>query len=62
MESLPFKDKSFDIVACAGGLSYGDNKKVANEIYRVLKDNGSFICIDSLNENPFYKFNDIFIT
>jgi len=57
IESLPFKDKEFDIVACAGGLSYGDNKKVANEIYRVLKNNGSFICIDSLNENPLYKFN-----
>ena len=57
MEYLPFDNEKFDIVACAGGLSYGDNKLVLNEIHRVLKINGIFICIDSLNENPIYKFN-----
>ena len=57
MELLPFDNEIFDIVACAGGLSYGDNKLVLNEIYRVLKPKGMFICIDSLNENPIYKFN-----
>ena len=57
MEILPFDNEIFDIVACAGGLSYGDNKLVLNEIHRVLKQNGIFICIDSLNENPIYKLN-----
>ncbi len=57
MELLPFDNEIFDIVACAGGLSYGDNKLVLNEIYRVLKPKGLFICIDSLNDNPIYKFN-----
>ncbi len=57
IESLPFDSEIFDIVACAGGLSYGDNKLVLNEIHRVLKTNGIFICIDSLNENPIYKLN-----
>ena len=57
MELLPFENEIFDIVACAGGLSYGDNKLVLNEIHRVLKPNGIFICIDSLNENPIYKLN-----
>ena len=57
MELLPFDNEIFDIVASAGGLSYGDNKLVLNEIYRVLKPNGIFICIDSLNDNPIYKFN-----
>ena len=57
MEILPFDNVVFDIVACAGGLSYGNNKLVLNEIYRVLKQNGIFICIDSLNENPIYKLN-----
>ena len=57
MENLPFDNKIFDIVACAGGLSYGNNKLVLNEIHRVLKRNGIFICIDSLNENPIYKLN-----
>jgi ubiquinone/menaquinone biosynthesis C-methylase UbiE len=57
MELLPFDNAIFDIVACAGGLSYGDNKLVLNEIHRVLKPNGIFICIDSLNDNPIYKLN-----
>jgi len=57
MEILPFDNEIFDIVACAGGLSYGNNKLVLNEIHRVLKQNGSFICIDSFNENPIYKLN-----
>ena len=57
MEVLPFDKEIFDIVACAGGLSYGNNKLVLNEIHRVLKLNGIFIGIDSLNENPIYKLN-----
>ena len=57
IENLPFDNEIFDIVACAGGLSYGDNNSVLNEIYRVLKPNGLFLCIDSLNDNPIYQFN-----
>ena len=57
IESLPFKNESFDIVANAGSLSYGNYKKVDKEIRRVLKPNGLFICIDSLNNNPIYKLN-----
>ena len=37
MEKLSFKNESFDIICCADSLSYGDNNKVMNEIYRVLK-------------------------
>jgi ubiquinone/menaquinone biosynthesis C-methylase UbiE len=57
MESLPFEDEFFDIVCCAGGLSYGDNIMVMNEIFRVIKSGGGFICVDSLNHNPIYRFN-----
>jgi ubiquinone/menaquinone biosynthesis C-methylase UbiE len=57
MEKLPFKNKSFDIVCSAGSLSYGDNKKVMNEIYRVLKFGGGLVLVDSLNNNPIYRFN-----
>ena len=57
IENLPFENEIFDIVACAGGLSYGNNKLVLYEIHRVLKPNGIFICIDSLNDNPIYKLN-----
>jgi len=57
MEKLPFDDEKFDIVCSAGSLSYGDNEKVMNEIFRVLKFNGTVIFVDSLNNNLIYKLN-----
>ena len=57
MEKLPFTNESFDVVCSAGSLSYGDNAVVMNEIYRVLKQGGVMIAIDSLNDNPIYRFN-----
>lgn len=57
MESLPFEAGSFDAVAIAGGLSYGDPDLVDSEIRRVLRPGGFFFCVDSLNHNPIYRFN-----
>ena len=57
MELLPFENNSFDIVCSAGSLSYGDNLTVMNEIYRVLNQTGSFIAVDSLNNNLIYRLN-----
>ena len=57
MEKLPFTNESFDLVCSAGSLSYGGNDTVMNEIYRVLKPGGVMIAIDSLNDNPIYRFN-----
>lgn len=57
MESLPFADAEFDVVCSAGSLSYGENRIVMQEIYRVLKPGGRFICVDSLNHNPIYRLN-----
>ena len=57
MEKLPFADGSFDVVVNAGSLSYGNHNKVLNEIHRVLKTKGVFIAVDSLNNNPVYRFN-----
>jgi SAM-dependent methyltransferase len=57
MEILPFDSESFDVVCSAGSLSYGDNTVVMNEIYRVLKPGGVMIVVDSLNNNPIYRFN-----
>lgn len=60
IENIPFPDNSFDFVFCAGSLSYGDKFTIMNEIYRVLKFNGSFISVDSLNHNPIYVLNRYF--
>ena len=60
IENLPFRDKSFDVVCCAGSLSYGSHFKVRNEIYRVLKNDGLFVCVDSLDNNIIYKSNRYF--
>jgi SAM-dependent methyltransferase len=56
-ESLPFADGFFDLVTCAGSLSYFDHGKGLKEISRVLAVGGYFICVDSLNHHPFYRFN-----
>lgn len=57
IESLPFDDSSFDVIACAGSLSYGAPPLVDSEIRRVLRPGGMLICVDSLNHNPIYRAN-----
>lgn len=57
IEALPFGDSTFDVVCCAGSLSYGVLDKVLLEVARVLKPGGTFVCVDSLNNNPIYRFN-----
>lgn len=57
MEFLPFDDEVFDLVTSAGSLSYGDNQLVMREVYRVLKPEGHFLCVDSLNHNIIYRLN-----
>ena len=60
MENIDFVENTFDLVVSAGSLSYGDNKLVMENIYRVLKPGGTFLCVDSLNENFIYKLNRFF--
>ena len=57
MESHTFEDSSFDVVTCAGSLSDGEPDLVDAEVRRVLRPGGIFICVDSLNHNPIYRFN-----
>jgi ubiquinone/menaquinone biosynthesis C-methylase UbiE len=57
IEALPFANNEFDLICCAGSLSYGAPDLVFSEIYRVLKKGGHFVCVDSLNNNAVYKFN-----
>lgn len=57
IEALPFESGSFDVVACAGSLSYGEPALVDTEVRRVLRAGGTFVCVDSLNHNPVYRLN-----
>lgn len=57
IESLPFADDSFDVVTCAGSLSYGEPVLVDAEIKRVLRSGGLLICVDTLDHNPIYRLN-----
>jgi ubiquinone/menaquinone biosynthesis C-methylase UbiE len=56
-ESLPVKNESFDIVTCAGGISYLEHQIFFREVHRILRPGGLFICVDSLNHNPVYRIN-----
>jgi len=57
IEALPFESGSFDVVVCAGSLSYGEPSLVDAEVGRVLREGGTFLCVDSLNHNPVYRLN-----
>jgi ubiquinone/menaquinone biosynthesis C-methylase UbiE len=56
-ERLPWPDASFDLITCAGSLSYIDHATFFAEVFRLLRPGGSFVCVDSLNHNPVYRFN-----
>lgn len=56
-EKLPFSENSFDIITCAGSISYVDLNAFINEVDRILCPGGVFICVDSFNHNPIYRFN-----
>ena len=45
-ENMPFPHEHFDLVLCCDTLDHATNpRKTADEIYRVLKDNGYFVLI-----------------
>jgi ubiquinone/menaquinone biosynthesis C-methylase UbiE len=59
-EHLCFGDETFDLITCAGSLSYTNLDLALAEIQRILRPNGWFVCVDSLNHNPFYRLNRYF--
>ncbi|QKX02918.1 bifunctional demethylmenaquinone methyltransferase/2-methoxy-6-polyprenyl-1,4-benzoquinol methylase UbiE [Wolbachia endosymbiont of Litomosoides sigmodontis] len=47
VENLPFKNSEFDYCTIAFGIrNVSDRKKALSEMYRVLKPNGQFICLE----------------
>ena len=67
-EKLPFKNNTFDLVTMSFSLRNVENLNITlNEISRVLKKNGQFLClefgkVDNLAINTIYKiYSDNFI-
>lgn len=56
-EELPFDDISFDVVTCAGSLSYVDISIFTKQIKRVLRPEGKLIIVDSFDHNIIYRMN-----
>ncbi len=52
-EKTQFENNSFDIVYGTGILHHLEFNKCLDEIYRILKSNGSFLFIEPLGTNPF---------
>lgn len=55
-ESLPFQDDYFDYIFCLNSFHhYANYKKALQEIHRVLKNDGFFILLDPITDNPIRK-------
>ena len=57
MADPPLGNNCYDLISCAGSMSYCDNDILLNNVYRLLAPGGYFVAVDSLNHNPVYKFN-----
>lgn len=51
-ENLPFPDRSFDLAVSAGVMSFVAFDKVAEELARVMKRDGTAVLLDTLGHNP----------
>ena len=56
-ERLPVRDGSVDLVTSAGVLYCLDFQRVEQEIRRLLRPDGAWVIVDSLDESPFYRLN-----
>ena len=59
-DSLPFPERSFEVVTCAGSLSYINHARLIVQLERILIPGGAFLFVDSLNHNPIYQLNRYF--
>ena len=51
-ENLPFTDRSFDFAVSAGVMSFVAFDRVAEELARVMKRDGTAVLLDTLGHNP----------
>jgi len=60
MDKMNFDDDSFDVICCAGSLSYANKKELFTKLHRMLKVDGKIIVVDSLNDSFIYRWNRYF--
>jgi 2-polyprenyl-3-methyl-5-hydroxy-6-metoxy-1,4-benzoquinol methylase len=60
VDNLNLKKNSYDLVTCAGSLSYVDLISFIPKIKNTLNPGGYFIIVDSFNHNFFYRLNRFF--
>jgi 2-polyprenyl-3-methyl-5-hydroxy-6-metoxy-1,4-benzoquinol methylase len=60
VDNLILEENSFDIVTCAGSLSYVDLTSFIPKIKNTLNPGGYFIVVDSFNHNFIYRLNRFF--
>lgn len=51
-ENLPFEENSFDLAVSDGVVPSADFDRVAQELARVIRPNGTVVLLDSLGHNP----------
>lgn len=56
-EHLPFRAGAVDLVTSAGALYCFDLGALKNEVRRVLRRDGAWVLVDSLNDSPLYRLN-----
>ena len=67
IQATGLSDESFDVIICNHVLEHVDDCRVAlNEIYRILKPGGSFICsfpmdmnVDTVDEDPEIRTDEV---
>jgi len=57
LTEIPFKNNSFDVITIGYGLRYvADIQQTLREVFRLLRSNGMFICLDfGIPKNPVYR-------
>jgi SAM-dependent methyltransferase len=56
-ERLPFRDGAVGLVTSAGALYCFDLPALTAEVRRILRPDGAWVIVDSLDDNPLYRIN-----
>ena len=61
IENINLPSNSQELICMIGSISYGNNYKIISEINRILKVNGTFLILDSPNDNFIFYLYRLFL-